>query len=303
MEIGLDILTGARLAAQKGLQAICPMCAGPLLAKCGKIMIHHWAHKASPCTDTWKENESVWHREWKSNFPIEWREKVIIDQNTGERHRADIFVPNKDLCIEFQHSHISVENIESREKFYKKLIWVVNAENVSFSISSIEKIICIIRSDKQLYNKNQLKINDLYYLDDTQIAELRKLQELQIMRTNLVTYKKCIEIIVNTLQSMQNSLIESHSPLKTYQCIIKSSVLLHQLLDPIFEKVLGSVNNTLKEKGALYNYTLSSKTWKYAKMPIFVHHIDYLYFLISDNVCKLVSKEQFCIKYSSSEYK
>jgi competence CoiA-like predicted nuclease len=303
MEFGLDISTGKRLAAEKGLQAICEMCAGPLVAKCGKIMIHHWAHNASPCTDTWKEPESPWHREWKSNFPIEWRERVLIDQETGEKHRADIFVPHKGLCIEFQHSQISVDNIELREKFYKKLIWVVNAENQSFSSGSIQKLIDIIKSDKELYCKKELKINDLYYLDSRQIEELRNLQQLLISKINLLNYKKYVENIVQAFQLMQNAVVESHSPHENYHCIIKSSVLLLELLEPIFEKAIDSVNNTLKEKGDLYHYTLSSKRWKYAKMPIFVHHKDYLYLLKSGNVCKLVSKQDFCSKYSSSEYK
>lgn len=301
MEFALDKISGSRLKAKKGLQGICEMCAGPMIAKCGEIMIHHWAHVASPCTDNWKENESQWHREWKSNFPEEWREKALNDQATGERHRADIYVPHKELIIEFQHSHISVENIESREKFYKKMIWVINAENQSFSINSVQKIIDIIKSVKQSYNKKQLKINDLYYLDNRQIAELRNLHQLLITKTNLVNYKIIIENIVKTFMSMQNATMASHSPLVNYDYIIKSSVLLHELLESIFDKALESVNNTSKEKGDLYHYILSSKTWKYAKMPIFIHHKDYLYFLISDHVCKLVSKEEFCKKYSSSE--
>ncbi len=299
MEFALDKISGSRLKAKKGLQGICEMCASPMIAKCGEIMIHHWAHVASPCTDSWKENESQWHREWKSNFPEEWREKALNDQATGERHRADIYVPDKELIIEFQHSHISVENIKSREKFYKKLIWVINAENQSFSINSVMKLTNIIESYKQLYNKKQLKINDLYYLDNRQIIELRNLHQLLISKTNLVTYKDNIENIVKTFMSMQNAVMASHSPHENYHCIIKSSVLLHELLESIFEKAIESVNNTLKEKGDFYHYTLSSKTWKYAKMPIFVHHKDSLYLLKSDNVCKLVSIEEFCRKYSS----
>ncbi|WP_426669366.1 hypothetical protein ACPPVU_24500 [Mucilaginibacter sp. McL0603] len=32
------------------------------------------------------------------------------------------------MTIEFQHSRLSLEEFESRNTFYKKLIWVVNAQ-------------------------------------------------------------------------------------------------------------------------------------------------------------------------------
>jgi competence CoiA-like predicted nuclease len=299
MEFGFDIITGSRLAPKKGLQAICPTCEGQLIAKCGSIKMHHWAHKGSPCTDTWKENETQWHRWWKSIFPEEWREILRIDNEKGERHRADIYNPNKDLYIEFQYSPISVEELQSRENFYKKMIWVVNGHNLSFSLHKIDILFDHIESAKHFYNKR--RINDLYYFNHAQVTELRILQIKLINNTNLLNYKSCIKELVDTFYSIQDASIASHSPYINYDFIIKSSVLFQELIEPLFEKALESVNNILKEKINLFKYTLSSKIWKYAKMPIFVHYNQYLYLLKSGYICKLVTIQEFHKKYSSLE--
>mgnify|MGYP000669292942 CR=1 FL=1 len=59
--------------------------------------------------DSWKENETEWHREWKGIFPIDWQE-VIINKN-DQIHRADIKTPNG-LVVEFQNSSISSTDVK-----------------------------------------------------------------------------------------------------------------------------------------------------------------------------------------------
>ena len=300
MEIGIDIITGSRLTIKKGLKAKCSICEGQLIAKCGSIKMHHWAHKGSRCTDTWKENETPWHRYWKSIFPEEWREIVRIDEVTGERHRADIYVPNKDLYIEFQYSPISVEELQSREKFYKKMIWVINGLNLSFNLHKPEILFDHIKSARHFYDGK--RINNLYYLNNTQITELRILQKKLIKNTNFLTYKDCINKLVNTFYSFQDASIATHSPFKNYVFIIKSSALFIELIEPLFEKAIESLNNMLKEKVNLFHYTLSSKIWQYAKMPIFVQYDEQnLYLLKPSGICKLVTIQEFHKKYTSLE--
>jgi hypothetical protein len=71
--------------------------------------------------------ETPWHRDWKNEFPAEFREKAFIDKERGEWHRADIYT----LCgtaIEFQNSPITEKELLSREAFYPKLIWVLNGK-------------------------------------------------------------------------------------------------------------------------------------------------------------------------------
>ena len=111
--------------AEKGLKGLCPICQQPVIAKCGKFKINHWAHKSLKHCDNWWENETEWHRQWKNTFPLEWQEIVSIDEKTGEKHIADIKT-NSGMVVEFQHSNISEEERISREKFYKNMIWIVD---------------------------------------------------------------------------------------------------------------------------------------------------------------------------------
>lgn len=111
--------------AQKGAKGICPSCGSELIAKCGDQKINHWAHKGNRNCDPWWEPETEWHRSWKNNFDVEWQEVSLTDENTGERHIADVRTAHN-LVIEFQHSSIIPEERQSREKFYKEMVWVVD---------------------------------------------------------------------------------------------------------------------------------------------------------------------------------
>lgn len=119
------IVNNEKLEAVKGLSGICPICQEQVIPKCGQYRIHHWAHKSLSHCDKWWENETAWHRSWKEMFPKDWQEVVAYDENTGEKHIADIKTKDN-LVVEFQHSRISEEERVSREFFYKKMLWVVD---------------------------------------------------------------------------------------------------------------------------------------------------------------------------------
>jgi hypothetical protein len=114
-----------KVEAAKGLKGICPICHESVIPRCGQMKIHHWAHKRQTHCDKWWENETEWHRNWKNLFPVEWQEVVAFDNETGEKHIADIKT-NYDFVVEFQHSFITEEERVSRENFYKKMAWVVD---------------------------------------------------------------------------------------------------------------------------------------------------------------------------------
>lgn len=114
---------GSRILAEPGLRAMCPVCGAPVIAKCGDILAWHWSHLTRDC-DPWYEPESAWHREWKECFPTEWREVVIGN------HRADLKTPKG--VVEFQASCISSTEIQERESFYGRMIWVVKAEEFTW---------------------------------------------------------------------------------------------------------------------------------------------------------------------------
>ncbi len=130
-----------RIEATKGAKGKCPCCGSELIAKCGEVYIHHWAHKKK-CVDHWWENETEWHRNWKNQFPKEWQEVIHYD-DSGEKHIADVKT-NEDWVIEFQHSAIKPEERRSRDDFYNKnnkLIWVVDGTRRKRDVKQFHNIL------------------------------------------------------------------------------------------------------------------------------------------------------------------
>ena len=124
------LVNGERMEPQPKLRGVCPCCDSEMVAKCGRVVIWHWAHLPSGNCDPWWGGETDWHREWKNRFPVDWQEVVHIDDRTGERHIADIKTPHG-LVIEFQHSTMTFEEMVSREAFYQNMIWVVDGDRGS----------------------------------------------------------------------------------------------------------------------------------------------------------------------------
>jgi len=123
------LVNGKRSQALKGMKGVCEHCNKDVIAKCGKIKLHHWAHQRIKDCDHWWEPETLWHREWKNLFPEEFREVLFVDKITGEPHRADIHT-DKGITIEFQYSHIDPQEQTSREKFYQNMVWVINGSRL-----------------------------------------------------------------------------------------------------------------------------------------------------------------------------
>lgn len=128
------LVDGVRTEADKGLVGICEYCGSVAKAYCGDQVIWHWKHQAKAACDSWGENETEWHRNWKNYYPNEWHEVIHKDEN-GERHRSDIKRPDG-FFIEFQHSPISHDEIDSRNNFYKNIVWVLNGARLK---SDLEK--------------------------------------------------------------------------------------------------------------------------------------------------------------------
>ena len=120
------LVNNERQEAQPGLEGKCLGCGNPMVAKCGEVRIKHWAHKRRSKCDSWWERETEWHRNWKNQFPEEWQEVTHVAED-GEKHIADIKTSDG-WVIEFQHSHIDIDERKSRDNFYEKLIWVVDGK-------------------------------------------------------------------------------------------------------------------------------------------------------------------------------
>ena len=71
--------------------------------------------------------ETPWHRDWKLAFPPAFREVCFKDHALAEQHRADVYTACG-TTIEFQNSPICLEELESRETYYPKLVWVLNGK-------------------------------------------------------------------------------------------------------------------------------------------------------------------------------
>jgi competence protein CoiA len=119
------LVDGSRSIPTRQALGNCPYCGGRVNAKCGEINAWHWAHSPKRACDPWWENETIWHREWKSFFPEHCRERVFENPLTGEKHVADV----QNLAgrvVEFQNSPMPTHELESREEFYGDMIWIVN---------------------------------------------------------------------------------------------------------------------------------------------------------------------------------
>ena len=119
------LVGGERREAEPGLSAACLGCGAAMIPKCGDVRVAHWAHRRTSDCDHWWESETPWHRDWKNHFPKHCQE-IIHLSNSGEKHIADVKTESG-VVIEFQYSFLHKDERESREKFYPKLVWVVDA--------------------------------------------------------------------------------------------------------------------------------------------------------------------------------
>jgi len=120
----LALVNGFKREPFAGGRGNCEMCGSAMVSKCGPRVMHHWAHFGRRNCDPWWENETQWHRAWKSQFPVECREVVHVADD-GEIHRADIKTPTG-IVIEVQHSAMTDAERLSREAFYQNMVWVID---------------------------------------------------------------------------------------------------------------------------------------------------------------------------------
>jgi competence protein CoiA len=152
------IVNDIKTEATPGAKGTCPSCGLELIAKCGKIKINHWAHKGTRNCDPWWENETEWHRSWKNQFLVEWQEVPLLDEQSGEKHIADIRT-NDSLVIEFQNSPIDPQERTTREKFYRNMVWVVNGTRLKGDYPRF------IKGNSNLLTTNTPKIFRIEYPD------------------------------------------------------------------------------------------------------------------------------------------
>lgn len=139
----LALVNGVRTEPKPGVRGECCLCGHEMVAKCGQFVRWHWAHKGRLTCDPWQESETAWHRLWKNAFPLECQEVVHVDSRTQEKHIADVMTQTG-FVVEIQHSPISTEEIQSRENFYRDMIWIVDARDLAgdFALGTTFSLVC-----------------------------------------------------------------------------------------------------------------------------------------------------------------
>jgi competence protein CoiA len=185
------LVNGIRSVPSPKLTGECQVCRRPVIAKCGPQLIWHWAHKRKFSCDPWWENEGHWHRTWKNYFPTEFHE-IVAHDSLGEKHIADLKLADG-LVIELQHSSMSIDEMRSREVFYDKMIWIVDAEPFRKNITIFDP----------LPNPKLPFVNDLVFISPD-----------PLWRRNRVTQKGSYNSLMLTRRSkyvLGSSLVEIES--------------------------------------------------------------------------------------------
>jgi len=156
----------------KYTECFCPVCGEQLTHKKGKIKAPHFAHK----TETnckWgkdKDSKSEWHIRMQNYFPRENQEVRFKDENTGEIHIADVFIPETNIVIEFQHSPISSEEFYSRSVFHinngRRIAWIFDESKENCKENELGKFkpddISFSNCDKFLYSDKKYKWSHIH---------------------------------------------------------------------------------------------------------------------------------------------
>ena len=96
----------------------------------GTIRRAHFAHRQD--TDCYfgrdKDNKSEWHIRMQDYFPKEAQEFIFVDEETGEKHIADVFIKESNTVLEFQHSPIEEKEFWVRTIFHlkhkRRIVWL-----------------------------------------------------------------------------------------------------------------------------------------------------------------------------------
>ena len=305
MEFGIDPVTNHRIRPAKKKEAYCGFCKEILIPKCGNIRLHHWAHKSSHC-DHWWEGETEWHREWKNHFPEEWREIIMFDsENENEKHICDIYNQSKALVIEFQNSPISHQELESRELFYKKMIWVVNSDSYKIELQPIENSIAAIDKIESLFYN--IKLNNQIRFSEEKINKLTSFRDrikCKLLMGSKIEFHKLLDFF----NAEFDALISEYQFSETYSAIGKSGEdVLKILINPIIQEMKNEVDNCIQKNSCLspenqyYSYFKQNRknVWDYSTKPVFLDIGSELLWIKSHHILKRVPKSLFIEKYTS----
>lgn len=108
----------------------CPLCGEPVRHRRGENRRWHFSHLPDSTCPLGKDKDynHEWHIRMQEYFPLDCREYRFIDSDTGELHIADVFLPESNIILEFQHSPITEEEFYSRSNFHlkehRRVVWL-----------------------------------------------------------------------------------------------------------------------------------------------------------------------------------
>ncbi|MBR6115105.1 MAG: hypothetical protein IKQ10_07990 [Oscillospiraceae bacterium] len=117
---------------------VCPACGSPVIQRRGDTNRHHFAHDPRKRNDEKcpydynadYKNMSEWHIRMQEYFPKEEREHIFTDNETGEKHIADVFIKEANIVLEFQYSSIKKKEYVDRTRFHlkegRRIAWLFN---------------------------------------------------------------------------------------------------------------------------------------------------------------------------------
>lgn len=154
-------IDGQRSTAVPKGRGKCPACDGAVTAKCGQFVVWHLAHDALASCDRWAEPETPWHRAWKNRFPEAWQEVVGFDDALTECHIADVKTADG-LVLEFQRSTIEPDEVEARERFHGRMVWIIDGSRNAFDAINFSNMRSKI-GDNGLANFEWFSRSKLFY--------------------------------------------------------------------------------------------------------------------------------------------
>jgi len=294
MKFVRDPDSGAKIIPTPKARGVCFCCEREMVSKCGEIKLHHWAHKSLQGCDHWWENETEWHRKWKDRFPVDWQEVVKRDAHSGEKHIADVYNPAKDLTIEFQNSPIKGQEIQAREKFYKRMLWLLNGAELSFLTMPVgewnedfTRLEARVKAKfLKIYRQERIKTED-------QICLVKK--ESQVIEdkftTKRITNIEWLEKSIGIDKRVAALRKELERKKKEAERLAKKELEFGDQYSS--ENLKREYNNRF----VVYDWKRKNPSWNEANCPIFVEFQNELFLLKTKYVAVAVPVNSFLNKY------
>jgi len=246
MQFSLDQNNRKIRPSFSGQRAICPLCNGQVIGKCGEIYVWHWQHYQDRNCDPWKEHETDWHRRWKAKFPQEWQEVVI--EIYDKKHIADVKTA-KGVVIEFQNSPISTATIREREEFYEKMIWVINADTFKDNFKTRSTVTSKLREEENEYLL-ELRTLDTEYKDELESydKQIKNIESASISKSNeLSRLKEKMETLEENCLNKTDFSQKVINTLSTEYYFADTVNVIRQKLDNSLKQQLKEIQNQITE--------------------------------------------------------